>query len=541
MQNKPYAGTYQPLPYNPPASTAAGASSAFAKPTISAQIIIPLSDLEYPRAASACSGKSSTSSVASLPIGASASNLFVAGNNAASALPPPPAGYAGSTASSSSSAARSNDKNTAASGMSSSQQLQQHQVLDGAAPYFDSGIGVSRLRPCDPSIAATSTITPPLLSGPPSQYSGSGSGQNAPIQTSSASAYIVPPMSYPTSIAVGNTYVPAHRDSAFPNPMVPVPLPRTQCLVQQPMASTQFAASGFSELQSTAAFAPQPPQCFNRPQQCLVCVSSAVPEVREQLVFAVPAPPSQPLATCSKQSADGMPPASSTSSTTCSSRRMASAGVQTSNLFETPSNYMLVSHIGAAASGQPEIAVPSATSSKSTGAQYSFDEVDPPMNSTLTNNAQLQASRMLKVAASSGQVLLGSPRGDEPVLTGSHRNQLNLSPLQPMGNVLENQTQLTLKPFAMPSSTPAGTLAFGSATPHQSGILEYMIDPQFLDVGGEVTIAQQENTPRAPQTGYSQSQVYTTRVATTCSTTEARSAAPDTARFAFPTLDLSYK
>ena len=167
---KPAAAAYQPLPSNH-ASSAAGTCSAFAKPAVPHQIIMPLPDFEPPRPPSVCSGKSSTSSVTSLPIGASAGNLYAAANSAAPTIPPPPAAYAGSTASSASSAGRSTDKNAAACAVSSSQQPQ---VSDAPAPYFDSGFGASRLRPGDPSSVAIS------ITGPPSQHSGSGSGNNLP-------------------------------------------------------------------------------------------------------------------------------------------------------------------------------------------------------------------------------------------------------------------------------------------------------------------------------------------------------------------------
>ena len=367
--------------------------------------------------------------------------------------------------------------------------------------------------------------------------------------------------------------------------MVPVPLPRTQFQTQMqqfpnaitsaPITSAQFS-TGFSEMQQTGTQTQQysmqqqflapnavpqirEQQVFAVPASLYSTQPSAVSQIREQAVFAVPAPfyPSQPSAV--SQTREQMdfavpsvpfptyvPPVSSTSVAASSNRRMASAGVQTSNLFEAPSNYMLVSHIGAAAAGQqPDLpAVPSSSgpSLKSTTARFSFDEVDPPMNSTLSN-AQLQGPRAVKGPLNAvGQRLIGSPHGDEPVLTGSHRNQLPLSPLQPIGNAFENPTQ-PLKSFAMPSSTPAGTLALGGGTSRLAGIGDYMIEPQFLDVGDEVTIAQQENTSRALQTGYAPGSLP--RVAPAPSNaiaapSDARPAA-DNARFGFPTLDLSYK
>lgn len=177
VQNKPSAaGAYQPLSSNPPVLSVPTAASAFSKPAIPTQIIIPLPEMELQRPPSACSGKSNASSVVSLPIGASASNLYAATSYAAP-IPPPPSAYAGSTASSSSSTARSSDKNAAACTVNSTQQ---HQVTNGPAPYFDSGMGSSRLRPGEPYSVTTQ-------SGPPSQHSGSGSGNNVPTQTFASS------------------------------------------------------------------------------------------------------------------------------------------------------------------------------------------------------------------------------------------------------------------------------------------------------------------------------------------------------------------
>lgn len=353
--------------------------------------------------------------------------------------------------------------------------------------------------------------------------------------------------------------------------MVPVPLQRTQLQPQQqqqqqfpfsiataPVLSAQYTMGGFSSVQTITAQNPQ----YSAQQQFFA--PSAAPHVREQPVFAVPAPPfavpappfAVPAPPYSYASQASMPHVSNTLSAVCSSnRRMASAGVQTSNQFEAPNNYTLVSQIGAAAAaGQPDIpAVPTGPYMKATGDRYSFDELNPPelnppMNSTLTN-AQQQGPSALKVSATIGQVI-ESPHGDEPVLTGSHRRLLNLSPLQPIGNALDkfdNPTQLLTKPISFPISTPSGTLAFGGSTTRPGGIGEYMYDPQFMDVANEVTIAQQENLSRVfQQTGYPK--MYAPRIAPAPSSnaiagaSDVRTAAnnaPIGTRF--PSLDLTFK